>query len=111
MDKIKENGSLYAVPSTNENSHLTELKELEANMEPVIAKPDKLFREKEISRLYKTAFKVQIERIKQEEQEELERQQALEEKRMAAQDGDKAGLTPKKEGKGKKNMDNIESEY
>lgn len=30
---------------------------------------------------------------------------------MAAQDGEKAGLTPKKEGKGKKNMDNIESEY
>jgi hypothetical protein len=57
MEKIKENGSLYAVPSTNENSQQTEMKELIANMEPVIAKPDKLFREKEISRLYKYSFK------------------------------------------------------
>jgi pyridoxal/pyridoxine/pyridoxamine kinase len=29
------------------------MQELVANMDPVIAKPDKLFREKEISRLYK----------------------------------------------------------
>jgi len=29
------------------------MKELVANMEPVIEKPDKLFKEKEISRLYK----------------------------------------------------------
>ena len=63
MDKIKENGSLYAVPSTNENSLATEMKELAANMEPVIAKPDKLFKEKEISRLYKK-FSVQIEKVR-----------------------------------------------
>lgn len=53
MEKIKENGSLYAVPSTNENSSLTEMKELIENMVPAIEKPAKLFRDKEISDLYK----------------------------------------------------------
>lgn len=72
MEKIKENGSLYAVPSTNENSQQTEMKELVANMEPVIAKPDKLFKEKEISRLYKK-FAEQIEKVRLEEEQELER--------------------------------------
>ena len=52
MEKIKENGSLYAVPSTNENSSITEMKELMANMAPVIAKPEKLFKDREISDLY-----------------------------------------------------------
>jgi len=46
MEKIKENGSLYAVPSTNESSHETEMLELIASMDPVIAKPDKLFKDK-----------------------------------------------------------------
>lgn len=46
MEKIKENGSLYAVPSTNESSHETEMKELIESMDPVIAKPDKLFKDK-----------------------------------------------------------------
>jgi len=53
MEKIKENGSLYAVPSTNENSQETEMKELLENMDSVIAKPEKLLRDKEISGLYK----------------------------------------------------------
>ena len=80
MEKIKENGSLYAVPSTNENSQQTEMKELVANMEPVIAKPDKLFKEKEISRLYKK-FAEQIEKVRLEEEQELERKEIAEKKR------------------------------
>jgi len=36
MDKIKENGSLYAVPSTNETSQETEMKQLLENMDSVI---------------------------------------------------------------------------
>ena len=53
MEKIKENGSLYAVPSTNENSQETEMRELLENMDSVIAKPEKLLRDKEITGLYK----------------------------------------------------------
>ena len=67
MEKIKEKGSLYAVPSTNESSRETELKELMDNMEPVIAKPDKLFREKEITDLYRK-FRDQIEKVREEEE-------------------------------------------
>jgi hypothetical protein len=57
MEKIKENGSLYAVPSTNENSQITEMRDIVENMGSVIAKPEKLFKDKEISSLYKK-FKV-----------------------------------------------------
>ena len=45
MQKIKENGSLYAVPSTNESSNETEMKEMLAKMEPGIAKPDKFLKD------------------------------------------------------------------
>ena len=69
MEKIKENGSLYAVPSTNENSSITEMKELVANMAPVIAKPEKLFKEQEISELYEL-MKPQIQKVRDEEEKE-----------------------------------------
>ena len=45
LQKIKENGSLYAVPSTNESSTETEMRELIAKMDPVIAKPDKFLKD------------------------------------------------------------------
>ena len=53
IEKIKENGSLYAVPSTNEGSQHTEMQELLNNMAPIIDKPDKLFKDKEITNLYR----------------------------------------------------------
>ena len=46
MQKIKENGSLYAVPSTNETNDEAEILELMEKMEPIIDKPDNLFKEK-----------------------------------------------------------------
>jgi len=70
MEKIKENGSLYAVPSTNETSKETEMKELIANMDAVIAKPERLLRDKEITDLYKR-FKGQIDKIREDEEREL----------------------------------------
>lgn len=69
MEKIKENGSLYAVPSTNDNSKETEMKELLDNMDSVIAKPDRLLKDKEITSLYKR-FKDQIEKIREDEENE-----------------------------------------
>ena len=49
MEKIKENGSLYAVPSTNENSQNLEMRGIIESMGSVIEKPEKLFKDKEIS--------------------------------------------------------------
>jgi hypothetical protein len=73
LEKIKENGSLYAVPSTNENNQVTEMRDIIENMGSVIAKPEKLFKDKEISSLYKK-FKVQIDKVReQEEAEQLEK--------------------------------------
>jgi uncharacterized protein YaiI (UPF0178 family) len=95
MEKIKENGSLYAVPSTNENSSITEMKELVANMVPVIAKPEKLFKDKEISQLYKHV-KVQMDKIREEEKKEKQG------KRLLSQET--ARITPKK----KKKMPQLE---
>ena len=46
MQKIKENGSLYAVPSTNETSNEHDMIELMEKMDPIIEKPDNLFKEK-----------------------------------------------------------------
>lgn len=66
MQKIKENGSLYAVPSTNETSDELEMLELMERMDPIIEKPDNLFKEKQINGLYKK-FKGEINRIKKEE--------------------------------------------
>ena len=62
LQKIKENGSLYAVPSTNESSTETEMKELIAKMDPVIAKPDKFLKDSQITDLYKV-FKEEIQKI------------------------------------------------
>ena len=62
LQKIKENGSLYAVPSTNESSTETEMKELIAKMDPVIAKPDKFLKDSQITDLYKI-FKEEIQKI------------------------------------------------
>ena len=75
MEKIKENGSLYAVPSTNENSSITEMKELLTNMAPVIAKPEKLFKEQEISELYEL-MKPQIQKVRDEEEKEQKAREA-----------------------------------
>lgn len=69
MEKIKENGSLYAVPSTDEFSRETEKKEILANMDAVIAKPERLLKDKEITDLYKK-FKGQIEKIGEEQERE-----------------------------------------
>lgn len=66
LQKIKENGSLYAVPSTNESSNETEMRELIAKMEPVIAKPDKFLKDQQITDLYKS-FREEIQKIQEEE--------------------------------------------
>ena len=70
MEKIKENGSLYAVPSTQETFQATELKELLENMDSVIQKPDKLLKDKEITELYKK-FRTQIEKLQEDEEKEI----------------------------------------
>ena len=55
----------------NESSKETEMKELQANSDAVIAKPERLLRDKEITDLYKR-FKGQIDKIKEDEERELE---------------------------------------
>ena len=69
LQKIKENGSLYAVPSTNESSTETEMRELIAKMDPVIAKPDKLLKDSQITDLYKN-FREEIQKIQDEENQQ-----------------------------------------
>ena len=78
MEKIKENGSLYAVPSTNETSQETEMKELLENMDSVIQKPDRLLKDNEITDVYKR-FRLQIEKLKEDEERE---EQAKREKQI-----------------------------
>ena len=51
MNKIKENGSLYAVPSSN-NTEDAELEEAMASADPIISKPVGLLREGDILELY-----------------------------------------------------------
>lgn len=48
----------------------------EGNAVPIIEKPEKLFREKELSQLYKT-FKVQIDKVREEEEAEEKRLQEI----------------------------------
>ena len=50
------------MPSTNESSTETEMKELIAKMDPVIAKPDKFLKDSQITDLYKV-FKEEIQKI------------------------------------------------
>lgn len=74
MSKIKENGSLYAVPSSN-NTADAELEEAMASADPIISKPVGLMREGDILELYEQ-FRDEIEKIRAEEYRQQEKKQA-----------------------------------
>lgn len=57
------------MPSTNESSTETEMLELIAKMDPVIAKPDKLLKDSQITDLYKQ-FREEIQKIQDEENQQ-----------------------------------------
>ena len=74
MNKIKENGSLYAVPSTNATAD-AELEEAMTSADPIISKPVGLMREGDILELYEE-FREEIEKIRAEEYRQQEKRQA-----------------------------------
>ena len=76
MNKILENGSLYAVPSTNIQALQADGAQITDNQVSVIAKPNKFLRDKEITSLYKQ-FKGEIDRIREDEEKEAKHKKEI----------------------------------